>query len=285
MEVVIMAELKKVNEDLGRVIDDIEAESYRHLNLEIEVGEDGYVHDVPLLAGYVDKNGVLHDTFTFREMTGKDEEAISKSDVRQNGAKMVNILVERCVSAIGTITKKEMGAQWGSFVRELLGGDIDYMAFKIRELSKGTEVEFNHKCPSCGSKLTTTVETSEFNIKPFMKQSAISFTLAKGYRDTKGELHKEGVIRLPNGIDRELVTPTMAKNPSTGTTMLLTRLVSFNDGTPVTQNGIADLSLRDRDILEKIIKENTFGVDTVLDITCSSCGYDLSGVAGQSNFL
>lgn len=285
MEVVIMAELKKVNEDLGRVIDDIEAESYRHLNLEIEVGEDGYVHDVPLLAGYVDKNGVLHDTFTFREMTGKDEEAISKSDVRQNGAKMVNILVERCVSAIGTITKKEMGAQWGSFVRELLGGDLDYMAFKIRELSKGTEVEFNHKCPSCGSKLTTTVETSEFNIKPFMKQSAISFTLAKGYRDTKGELHKEGVIRLPNGIDRELITPTMAKNPSTGTTMLLTRLVSFNDGTPVTQNGIADLSLRDRDILEKIIKENTFGVDTVLDITCSSCGYDLSGVAGQSNFL
>ena len=276
---------KKVNEDLSKVIDDIEEESYRHLNLEIEVGEDGYVHDVPLLAGYVDKQGVLHDTFTFREMTGKDEEAISKAEVRQNGAKMVNILVERCVVAIGSITKKDMGAQWGSFVRELLGGDLDYMAFKIRELSKGNEVEFSHKCPSCGSKLTTVVETSEFNIKPFLKQSAVSFSLTKGYKDTKGELHKEGVIRLPNGIDRELVTPTMSKNPSTGMTMLLTRLVSFNDGTPVTQNGIADLSLRDRDILEKIIRENAFGVDTELEITCSSCGYDLSGVAGNSNFL
>lgn len=284
-----MAGLKKANSnnnDFDKVVNQIENENIRNLNDEIEVSEDGYVHDVPMLAGYVDKDGVLHTTFTYREMNGKDEEAISKADVRQNGAKMVNVLVERCVVAIGTLTKKECGARWGTIVRELLGGDLDYMAFKIRELSKGKEVEFTHKCPNCGSKLTTIVSTDEFNIKPYMGQSVIDFTLARGYKDGKKEIHKEGVIRLPNGFDREIVTPLFKKNVSTAMTMMLTRLISFNDGALVTQNLVNEMTLRDRDILEKIIKENTFGVDTTLDnLTCSNCGQDISGEVGQSNFL
>lgn len=281
-----MAGLKKANNnELDKVVNQIENENIRSLNDEIEVSEDGLVHDVPLLAGYVDKDGTLHTTFTYREMNGKDEEAISKADVRANGAKVVNTIVERCVVQIGTLTKKECGARWGTIVRELLGGDLDYMAFKIRELSKGKEVEFNHKCPNCGSKLTTIINTDEFNIKPFMGQSAINFTLARGYKDAKGDIHKEGVMRLPNGFDREIVTPLFKKNPSTATTMLLTRLVAFNDGALVTQNNMNEMTLRDREILEKIIKENTFGIDSSLEIVCSSCGQDISGEIGQSNFF
>ena len=284
-----MAGLKKANNgssnELEKVVSQIESENVRTLNDEIEVGEDGLVHDVPLLAGYVDKDGVLHTTFTYREMNGKDEEAISKADVRQNGAKMVNVLVERCVTQIGTLTKKECGSRWGTVVRELLGGDLDYMAFKIRELSKGKEVEFIHKCPNCGTKLTTIVSTDEFQIKPYMGQSAIDFSLVRGYKDGRGELHKDGIIRLPNGFDREIVTPLFKKNPSTAMTMMLTRLIAFNDGALVTQNLVNEMTLRDREILEKIIKENTFGIDTNIEIVCSSCGQDISGEVGQSNFL
>ena len=287
-----MAGLKKANNgssssnnELEKVVSQIESENVRTLNDEVEVGEDGLVHDVPLLAGYVDKDGVLHTTFTYREMNGKDEEAISKADVRQNGAKMVNVLVERCVTQIGTLTKKECGARWGTVVRELLGGDLDYMAFKIRELSKGKEVEFIHKCPNCGTKLTTIVSTDEFQIKPYMGQSAIDFSLVRGYKDGRGELHKDGIIRLPNGFDREIVTPLFKKNPSTAMTMMLTRLIAFNDGALVTQNLVNEMTLRDREILEKIIKENTFGIDTNIEIVCSSCGQDISGEVGQSNFL
>ena len=284
-----MAGLKKANNgssnELEKVVSQIESENVRTLNDEIEVGEDGLVHDVPLLAGYVDKDGVLHTTFTYREMNGKDEEAISKADVRQNGAKMVNVLVERCVTQIGTLTKKECGARWGTVVRELLGGGLDYMAFKIRELSKGKEVEFIHKCPNCGTKLTTIVSTDEFQIKPYMGQSAIDFSLVRGYKDGRGELHKDGIDRLPNGFDREIVTPLFKKNPSTAMTMMLTRLMAFNDGALVTQNLVNEMTLRDREILEKIIKENTFGIDTNIEIVCSSCGQDISGEVGQSNFL
>lgn len=282
-----MAGLKKANttDDIAKVVSQLEEEEIRNLNDEIEVSEDGYVHDVPLLAGYVDSEGRLHDTFTYREMNGRDEEALSKAEVRSNGAKMINTLVERCVVQIGTLTKKECGAKWGTIVREMLGGDLDYMAFKIRELSKGNEVEFTHKCPNCGTKINTIINTDEFNIKPYTGQSAIDFTLVRGYKDKNGEVHKEGIIRLPNGFDRETVTPMFKKNMSTAMTMLMARLVSIN-GDRVTQNGISDLSLRDRDILEKIIKENSFGVDTTIeDLMCPSCGQNISGEIGESNFL
>lgn len=273
------------NNELDKVVSQIEDESVRNLNDEVEVSEDGIVHDVPMLAGYVDSDGVLHNTFSYREMNGKDEEAISKADVRQNGAKMVNVLVERCVVQIGTLTKKECGARWGTIVRELLGGDLDYMAFKIRELSKGTEVEFQHKCPNCGTKLTTIVNTNEFEIKPYMGQSVIDFSLVRGYKDAKGEIHKDGTMRLLNGFDREIVTPLFKKNMSTAMTMMLTRLITFNDGAYVTQNLVNEMTLRDREILEKIIRDNTFGISTNIEINCSSCGQDISGEVGQSNFL
>lgn len=259
----------------------------RHLDYDTPVmDEDGVVRDVPLLAGYTDENGVLHDTFSYREMTGKDEEAINKADIRTNGSKLVNVLVERCVVSIGTLTKKECGANWGKIIRSMLGGDLDYMAFKIRELSKGKEVEFVHKCPSCGQKLTTIVSTDEFNIKPFNKMTSIPFELLRGYKDPKGAVHTSGTLRLPNGFDRELVTPLFRKNVSSATTMLLTRLMSFDDGAFVSQAQVGNMSLRDRDTLEKILKENSFGVDpTIEGIICDNCGQSLEGELGESNFF
>ena len=278
--------LKKATDEISKVTDALDQEEMRHLDPNTPyTDEEGVVRDVPLLAGYIDENGVLHDTFSYREMTGKDEEAINKADVRANGSKLVNVLLERCVLSIGTLTKKECGAKWGTIIRELLGGDLDYMAFKIRELSKGNEVEFTHTCPNCGQKLTTVVNTDEFNVKPFLGQREVEFELIRGYKDRKG-VHKEGVLRLPNGFDREAITPIARKNPSTAITALITRCVKFNDGTRVNQQQMAEMSLRDRAILENIIKENVFGLDTTIEgIICDSCGQDIDGELGQSNFF
>lgn len=283
-----MAKLKKNSTDeLKDVVSQIEDEGMRTLNDSVEVGEDGLVHDVPLLAGYLDENGILHDTFTYREMNGADEEAISNANVRSNGAKLVNVLCERCVVQIGTLTKKECGvAKWGQIIRSMLGGDLDYMAFKIREISKGGIVKFTHKCPQCGTKLVTEAKTDEFPIKPFLGQREIEFTLKRGYRDKKGDIHYTGKIRLANGLDREFVTPAAKKNPSTAVTLLLTRLVTFDDGAFVTTNGIKDMYLSDRSILEDIVKDNVFGIDTVFnDLMCDNCGCTFDGNAGSSDFF
>lgn len=284
-----MAGLKKKEsniEEVTKAIDAAEEDNVRTLEGDIEIGEDGCVHDVPLLAGYADDDGILHKTFSYREMNGRDEEAINRGDVKANGAKVVNIICERCVTAIGTLTKKEVGSsKWGQIIRSMLGGDIDYMAFKIRELSKGKEVEFTHKCPSCGTKLRTIIDTSEFGINPFLGQSVIDFTLYKGYVDGKGNTYKEGCLRLPNGFDREIVVPQFKRNPSTAVSLLLSRLVSFEGDVVVNQKGITEMSLRDRGVLEDLLKDNSFGLNTEIEIYCDSCGVDLSGEVGQSNFF
>ena len=76
--------LKKTNkEDMTSVVDRIEEENMRSLS-DIPTDEDGVVRDVPLLAG-VEYQDQLLRTFSFREMTGRDEEAINKPDIRSNG--------------------------------------------------------------------------------------------------------------------------------------------------------------------------------------------------------
>lgn len=275
-------------DEIAKVSEQLDEEEIRQLDMSTPVSdEDGIIRNVPLLAGFIDENGVLQDTFSYREMTGKDEEAISKNDIRSNGAKLINTLVERCVVAIGTHTKKELGTvKWAKLIREMLGGDLDYMAFKIREVSKGREISFSHKCPNCGQKLVTVINTEEFPINTFKGEYKVEFTLERGYKDPKGAIHKTGTLRLPNGYDREMVTPLFKKNPSTAITALLSRLITFDDGAYVSQNNIGEMYLRDRDILENIIKENTFGIDTTIEgITCDNCGQDLSGEVGESNFF
>lgn len=280
--------LKKVTDELEKVSNQIDEEELRRIDLDSPAtDEDGVVRNIPLLAGYIDKDGVLHDTFSYREMTGKDEEAISKNDIRSNGAKLINTLCERCVISIGTIDKKEVGSvEWAKIIRSMCGGDLDYMAFKIRELSKGKEIKFTHTCPECKQKLITIVQTDEFEIKPFLGQFEIPFTLNRGLKDGRGEYHKTGYVRLPNGYDREVVTPIIRKNPSTATTTLLAKCVRFDDNVVATVNTLNEMSVRDRDILENIIKENTFGLDTKIEgIVCENCGSDLSGEIGDSNFF
>ncbi len=282
--------LKKASatDELEKTLDTIDEEEMRHLNVNTPVAdEDGYIRGEKLLAGYIDKDGVLHDTFDYREMTGKDEEAISKAEVKSNGAKLCNVLVERCVERIGTIDKKEVGQfKWGQIVRDMLGGDLDYMVFKIREISKGTEIEFTHKCPNCGQKLITVMNTDEFKIQPFKGEREIPFELVRGYKDNKGNIHKSGVMRMPNGYDREIITPMFRKNASSAVTTLITRCMTFDDGTIPNSQQVQEMSIRDRDILENIIKENVFGVDTTIEgLICDNCGQDITGELGQSDFF
>lgn len=283
-----MSGLKKTTQHIDEtkdIINEIENENMRTFS-DISVSEDGLIHDVPMLAGYIDEEGTLHQTFTFREMNGRDEEAINKNDVRSNGAKIINIIVERCVVSIGTINKDEVGiVKWSKIIKNILTGDLDYMAFKIRELSKGKNIEFKHTCPDCSSKLVSSVSTDDIGIKYFKGQYTIPFLLNKGYRDPKGSIHKEGVLRLPNGYDRELMLPIAKKNSSTAMSFLLTRLISFSDGAMITQECIKDLTLKDREIIENILRDNDFGLDTYLELICENCGADLSGDVGQSNFF
>lgn len=241
-----------------------------------------------LLAGYVDADGVCHKEFTVREMNGKDEEAIRKADVKSNGAKVITTLLSRCITRLGTMTRKSVGSEkWFEIIKNLYTGDQDYVMIQIRKVSLGEELEVNHKCPDkdCKADLTTFLDIDELEVIPFKGEREIEFELPKGYKDKKGVVHTEGLMRLPKGIDREILMPLAKQNLAKANTTMLTRLCKFNDGLIVTEDVMSELTIRDRDYLQKLLQEHFFGVKLEVDVTCTSCGLEFTGSLNASNFI
>ena len=265
------------------------SESTEELNETLEHGvnlaeDDEEVYE--LLAGYTDKDGVTHKEFTMREMTGRDEEAIHKGDVKNNSSKVASLLLSRCITSIGTLTPKSVGAKkWDDIIKSLYVGDQDYMLLQLRKISVGEELEVNHVCPNCKAKLKTTVPIDELEIKPFKGVKSIEFTLPRGYKDKHGEVHKTGTMRLPNGLDREILTPLAKSNLARAETVMLTRLCKFSDDMPIDESVMGDLSIRDREYLQKLLQEHNFGVSLETEVTCDSCGETFTGAFNATNFL
>ena len=253
---------------------------------EFNDSDDEFVFE--MLAGYKDKDGVTHKEFTLREMTGKDEEAIHKSDVKSNGSKVVSVLLSRCVTRIGTLTPKSLGKQkWEELIKSLLTGDQDYMLIQLRKMSIGDEIELNHVCPNkdCKAKLKTVLSIDELEVVPFSGERVIEFELPRGYKDKKGVLHKTGTLRLPTGLDREVLTPLAKTNLAKAETVMLTRLCKFDDGAYIDDDVMGSLSIRDREYLQKLLQEHFFGVKLETEITCDSCGETFMGSFNASNFI
>ena len=249
----------------------------------VNTEDEGVVYTLP--AGYVDENGVEQTEFTLREIIGKDEEAMKKSDVRSNASKVINLLLSRCCTRIGSLTRQSVGGdKWNKIIQSLLIGDQDYMLIKLREISKGDEINVVHTCPNCRTKLNTSLTTDELNFEPFKGNRNIDFELPKGYTDRKGVVHKKGIMRLANGLDREILTPLAKTNIAKAETLLLTRLCAFEDY-PVDENVMSSLTLRDREYLQKLLEENFFGYKLDVEVTCDQCGEVFSGSMNVVNFI
>ena len=287
-----MANLKKVNKsaDTGAeeaLNEDTLEEVQQSIDKGITLADDeDACPEFELLCGYKDADGVMHKTFTVREMTGRDEEAISKPEIKQNTSKVIGVLLSRCVLTLGTLEKKDYSPQeWHKIMLSLYTGDQDYIVMQIRKISIGETIEVQHTCPNCGAKLNTELAIDELEVTPFSGNDSIPFTLSKGYKDRKGVVHTDGTIRLANGLDREILTPLAKKNLARANTVLLTRLCKFADGTLVDEDAMASLTSKDREYLNTLLQENTFGYDLRVSVDCTECGESFDGSLNMVNFL
>lgn len=244
----------------------------------------GEVHE--LLAGYLDGEGKEHREIEITEITGVEEEAISKAGIKENGGKVVRTILERCILRIGDYTQKKTPKnEWIEIIKSLSVADQDYALLKIRELTLGTEIEMEHKCPSCKSGLTSIIGTDELEIKPFGGEREIDFELPRGYRDKDGTTHRLGKIRFPNGFDREILDTIARKNLGTANTMLLTRCITDFGNVKVHDKIIRGLSIRDREYLLTLLSENNYGIELTTDIVCVNCGEEFTATLNMVNFL
>ena len=234
--------------------------------------------------------GNVYRSFEFREMTGADEEAITSVAKKNSGAKLINKLLERCLTRIGEITPRSIGADaWRKAIESLSVPDQDFAMMKIRKVSLGDEIETASVCPHCGEKVKTFFNIDELEILPYMGDDTQEriIPLPRGYVDNKGVSHNEVVMRLPNGLDREIALPIARTNESKALTLLLTRICKFTDGYPITEGILRDMKLRDRQELEKQNREFVkFGYQYTINVECPACEGEFETVLnGLKNFL
>lgn len=269
-----MAEDKVLNmQDEETVVSDV----LNHVEAEEE-----YTTEYRFFAGLKlpDSNEVIKD-FEIREMTGADEESLQvNSRKNMNEARSINKLLERCIVRMGNMTPQTVGVdKWREMVRSLPVPDADYALLMIRRLSFGNDIVLTSTCPECGAGIKTIVPLSELDIKTYGGDDShtMTFTLNKGIIGKNGEAYKEGVMRLPTGVDREILLPLYKQNMGKARTLMLTRLCTFDGLKVVTEDMIRNLTLRDREILTELNKSmNDFGLDYKTEVYCEKCGSDFN---------
>lgn len=254
----------------------------------IEVFEDTVTFDLEV--GHKDAQGTVHKEVEIRDITGFDEEAISKPEVRGNIGKLITTLIANVVVRIGDLTPKTVGSRskWEKIFQELPMGDRDRIMLEIRKNSNGDEIELDMKCPHCKQKIKhiveieSDIESRSLEVDPF----SIPFELPKGLKNKEGELCKVGTIRLPNGIDQEQLDAIARKNAGQANTTLLARTIAeLNGYGKVALSDLRKMSVRDRDYLIKVLDESSYGPKFVISFPCPSCMEDIEAGVHPANFL
>lgn len=112
-----------------------------------------------------------------------------------------------------------------------------------------------------------------------MMQTEYEFTLPKGYMDEKGELHRDGVMRLANAGDEinAMNNKLAQKNPDYMSVLLLAAVIVRLDGADaVTPELIEKLYAADFAFLQNMYRTINEADDPVIRVQCPYCGKDFT---------
>lgn len=217
---------------------------------------------VTLPGGYLTSDGELIRHAEVRELTGFDEEALSRATTL--GMQM-NILLSRAVVAVGTL-KPDQG-----LLNALLAADRDALLLAIRQVTWGSDVVLGAFCGACETEQELTVDlTTDVEVKrldgPADREFSVS--LLRG---------RTATVQLPNGETQRSILQSEDKTSAELNTLLLKGCIIAVDGEPVfTVDQVRKLPLRDRvTILEEISKRNPGPRLNEVSKPCSACGEEI----------
>jgi hypothetical protein len=106
-------------------------------------------------------------------------------------------------------------------------------------------------------------------------QTEYTFTLPKGYVDSDGNLHKEGMMRLATAADEilPLKDPRVQGNPAYLTIILLARVVTKLGSLASINPGIIEnLYVSDLSFLQELYKQVNGDGSVMIQVKCPDCG-------------
>ncbi|MFI6512977.1 hypothetical protein ACIBCT_35710 [Streptosporangium sp. NPDC050855] len=231
--------------------------------------------DVVELACGLTLDGQVITLARVRELTGADEEAISRAALSSAPEAFLTTLLERGTVAIGDrpATPDLLG--------QLVVGDRDMLLLGIRRATYGESIDYELTCGGCGQKLGATVGLDEIPITKSPVPGATEFEVTL----------KRGVVarvRLTRGVDQNAVVHAARAGNLTiaeADTLLLARTVISLRGPSGATRPVAgqmdaevamrDLGLADRATLLEELRKRRVGPDEDgVPITCASCAHE-----------
>jgi hypothetical protein len=220
--------------------------------------------DVILPGGFIAKDGSLIKYAEVRELTGLDEEAVSKAGTP---GKALTAMLQRGVVSIGTSSVDK------SDLDQLLSGDRDALLIGIRRVTFGDEIEFNITCPHCKSDLEVVVNLIE-DVPTRTLEDPINDRIFTYMSKKNGAI----VVGLPTGGVQKKLIENNDKNGAELNTILLAGCIKSVNGEPAIGATTAlNLGMSDReDIINEILTRAPGPRLGEVKTTCEACGEDVA---------
>jgi hypothetical protein len=226
-----------------------------------------------LPGGYVlggDYASVRYDA-DVRELTGADEEAMTKARSGGLGKYIATLLSAGAVSVGGEQASTTL-------LSNLLLGDRDMLLLEIRRATYGDEIVWDHySCPFCGEEFRLSVTLDEIPVRRLEDPAARIFEVAL-------RKNRKAFVRLPVGSDQEALLAVADRlSDAEQNTLLLSRVlisVVEADGTENAVSGNPEfarsLGIADRQtILDTIEKKQPGPQYNDVKFLHDSCGKEV----------
>ena len=244
---------------------------YKECELEIE-----------LLCGIINESGEVVKDCIITAMTGGLRKKIAQPEVRKEGIKVMNAVMDECIKSIGGqpfIASREL--------KKMSLADADFILMKIRKLSLGDEILLDMACPSCGEKYKAELLISEIECFPL---DDAKFEIEGDDRVFKIKTENwDAVFRLPNREDQKIVAKLSKNNPIQAVFQMYSRMIVKLDGADADPalllKEFNTMPVEYIDELDAAVEEFLPGVESIHYSDCVSCFTRIQMEVSGSDFL
>lgn len=206
-----------------------------------------------------------------RELTGWEEEYLSRHQYDANTARTCNEVLARCCVPPGTEPDEQVRAR----VRDLLVAERDLELVRLRRMSLGPDVEARLECPTCGAASDASFSLDDLDLDPGFPAKRTGLAVDDD----------ELTLSLPTAGDQEELLDADPDGPAERRTWLLARSLRRPDGSSLGLDAARELPLRRRAALERAIDDQLPTLDLDMAVKCAHCGADFTAPFDIGSFF
>jgi hypothetical protein len=226
---------------------------------------------VSLPGGYVMASNEVVTTAEVRELTGADEEAISRSG---SISKSLQTLLQRGLLKLGNeeATKEHLD--------NLLAGDRDAILLGIRRITFGDTFELMIRCPHCSEQQECSIHlVNDVPVRKLENQNDRTWEV----KTRTGKV----LVTLPNGSVQKKLMDSIDKTSAEINTIILANCIISENERPIIGSQVAlNLGLADRTkIIEQILERNPGPRLGEVKKACKACGEEIDLPLGLTDLF